>query len=283
MSFTNQVEEMVSLLRAANEKTIQPLFGKVTTEVKERIGDFEEEVTQADTDSSDFILSRIRGKMPGSYSEEDITDERFNYPLLWQLDTLDGTTEFGAGMANGYAMHAALLQRQRGLYVPVAGIVFRPGTDTIWTHDGNVVRRIQDGEVSPMVPADRDSIRGYVRAVDPNDRVGEFYETLGQKLGLPVKKILSGGSGASLVDLLEGNLNLVVMNYDYTKEWDLAMAVPIVEARGGWVCDLNGNDFTFNRPYEERHNRNGYVMSIAFTKDEVLPEIKDDLLIRTLD
>lgn len=76
------------------------------------------------------------------------------------------------------------------------------------------------------------------------------------------------------------------MNYNYTKEWDLAMAEPLIRARGGFICDLDGNEFTYNRKDSqglgEPYNLNGYVISIAFSKEEIIPNISKDLLIDKL-
>jgi 3'-phosphoadenosine 5'-phosphosulfate (PAPS) 3'-phosphatase len=70
------------------------------------------------------------------------------------------------------------------------------------------------------------------------------------------------------------------MNYDYTKEWDVAMAEPHIHEQGGFLCDLNANEFTYNR--KDPFNRNGYIASIAFEKAEIMRFISPDLLIRKL-
>ena len=262
---------------------IIPRFNQVDLDVKEAFaGGFKEYATEADLKASQRILKKVRPQFPGSYSEEEIYEDRFDHEYIWQFDPVDGTQEFGKGLTNSYAMHAALLHRTSQGYQPIAGVIYLPGTDKLWYTDEHGLHFIDQGLEKPLPELTRENIRGYVRRLDPNDRISSFYTNLGRKLNMHAITLASGGGGASISDLLEGTLNLIIMNYDYTKEWDLAMAEPIIKARGGFICDMSGNDFTYNRRENPPFNRNGYVISVVFKKQEIIPEIPEDLLIKKL-
>lgn len=287
-TFVLEVKYMVGLLRSAAKNEILPRWGKVTVSEKGQIKKFRDIVTEADIEASKFILDDIRKKFPGSYSEEHKYDDRFENDMLWQIDPVDGTDEFINQIVDGYACHAALLQKQSdGTYYPVAGIIYLPGVDKLWAYDGKDVIFLNKGFPVTIPILSNNKLVGWIRKVDPNKQLADFYNHLGKKLGLPVDIDYGGGSGASIASLLEGKTNLIIMNYDYTKEWDLAMAEPIIKARGGFICDLDGNSFEYNRKYSEGHkepyNLKGYVISIAFKKNEILHHIPKNLLIKRLD
>lgn len=293
--YQQEVQEMIALLREAAQQEILPRFGKAIPVAKGEEKGFKNVVTEADIKSSESILNRIRPKFPGSYSEEHKYEDRFSgYELIWQIDPVDGTDEFCHLMEDGFACHAALLKKQQnGTYFPVAGIIYLPAVDKLWYCDGrkgrngrNETHFLSQGKPTAIPTSNHDHLRAWIRKVDPSDKLRQFYHHLGEKLGLPVQVIEGGGAGASISDLLEGKTNLIIMNYDYTKEWDLAMAEPIIRARGGFICDFDGNEFTYNRldtpDKNEPYNLRGYIISFVFRKEDILPHINHDLLEKRL-
>ncbi|MFA5995929.1 MAG: inositol monophosphatase family protein [Patescibacteria group bacterium] len=271
-----ELDYMTNLVRAAAKQEILPRFGKVTGKQKGIPKKFRDIVTEADVAASKYILDRIRPRFPGSYSEEQKYENRFKHDLIWQIDPVDGTDEFCAGLVDGYAVNAALLQRQpNSTYKSIAGLIYLPGVDKLWRSD----------QITTNISS-RSKLVGWVRKLDPNKILEHFYYNLGNKLGLTTQLYYDGGSGASIAALLADQTNLVIMNYNYSKDWDIAMAEPILKAYGGFICDLKGNDFTFNRPdsegYDEPYNLNGYIASLVFTKDEILSHVPAELLINRL-
>lgn len=274
---------MSQLIRQAAAQEILSRFGHVEARVKTAGVHYRDSVTAADLAASTFILDRIRQSFPGSYSEEHKYPDRFDHDLIWQIDPLDGTDEFCAQMKAGFACQAALLQRQTsGAYTPMAGIIYLPGSDELWSYDGqNIVYQL-NGQALPLPQYSRESISGWIRAVDPSLRLPQVYRALGQQLRVPVTLVQGGGSGASLAALLAGRINLIIFNFNYSKEWDIAMAEPLLRACGGWLCDLDGNNFTYNRPdsvgYGEPYNLRGYVASIAFQQQHIVPYLPAGIL-----
>lgn len=177
-------------------------------------------------------------------------------------------------------MQGALIKNKDGICRPIAGVIHVPGSGLLCCSDGEkIILEIKGVGKTPVI-ARNERILGYQRRVDPNSKVDAFYSLLAKKHKIPASTILSGGAGASVADLLQGKLNLIVMNYDYTKEWDVSFAEPILRALGGFVCDLSGNPFSYER--RDRFNRDGYVMSATFRIGQVIPFIPKDLLIKKL-
>jgi len=269
---------MISLIKEAAKKEILPRWQKVIPEVKTALG-FKDLVTDADKQASLYILERIRKKFPGSYSEEHKFADRFDHDVLWQIDPVDGTQEFCEGYQDGYATLAALLTRQPDkTFKPVAGIIYRPARDECWYNDGSSkVTWLCRGQEQLLPHYNRNQIRLYQRKVDYFKGINEFIPHLSSHLKLPVSIVESGGAGAAVADLLENKINLIIFNNNTTKDWDVGMAEPLIRALGGFVCDLDGNELTYNRPdvpgLHEPYNLRGYIISIVFKKEEILPLI----------
>lgn len=70
-----------------------------------------------------------------------------------------------------------------------------------------------------------------------------------------------------------------------THFWDVSAAQPIIEALGGFVCDLTGQEISYNKSnkVQDQFNRQGFIASIVFSKEQILPEDTAALLLRRLD
>lgn len=269
--------EMLLLIPQVAARQILPRFLKVRAEYKIGPDGARETVTEADTAASNDLLKAARCVLPASSSEEDLLDSRFSADAYWLIDPVDGTDEFVAGLHDGYSVSAALIVRCGNEYRPVAGIMYRPSLNEMWYADldGKAHHTI-DTAVVPLSPSKRDSLRGCIRKVDPSARSEAFQLALGAKLGLNAQVKPLGGAAASFCDLLNDRINLALLNFNYSKEWDVAMAVPVIQARGGFICDLDGNDFIWNR--RDVYNRRGFIASLVFRKEEIIPFIPTDLV-----
>ena len=241
-------------------------------------------VTDADRGASEYILSHIRKKFPGSYSEEHKYPDRFEHELLWQLDPVDGTQEFCEKLIDGYSCLAALLKRQaNGTFSSEAGIIYLPGVDKLWYTDGAGKVFYHKNGIQQQLPVyTKDALRGYQRKVDHIKNVEKLYSSIACAHDISMRIVECGGAGASIADLLEGKINIIIMNCNVSKDWDIGCAEPIVKALGGFICDLEGNDFTYNRQdapgLDEPYNLKGYVISIAFKKEEIMPYVSSKFI-----
>ena len=200
------------------------------------------------------------------------------------MDPVDGTEEFINGSKEGYSFLASLLQKQaNGLYIPVAGIIYLPSVDKLWYTDGsNEVVFVEQGKRKPLPTLRRDKLVGAIRGVHPSKQLEEVYHMLGKALGLDVEIVYTGGTGASISHLLEGKINMYLMNYNYSKGWDVAAVRSILTALGGFTCGFDGSDFMYNGPNPEGHdgpyNLQGIAASVVFKKSEILPHLNATMI-----
>jgi fructose-1,6-bisphosphatase/inositol monophosphatase family enzyme len=287
--------------------------------LKLHTNNYSELVTAVDINLSRIILAAAREALQQSYSEEELPTEPSTADLLWQIDPLDGTDEFAQGLTHFCGVSAALLRRkENGSYQAIAGIIYIPAQELLLCADLlnstlviqengiNITTRVEEtykatetqiankknraNETGTAANEGEQSIlRGYQRAIDSNQEVESYYQTLAQKLNLKAETIHCGGAAHGFAALVLGKINVLCFNYDYSKEWDVAAAQPIIEALGGFVCDLTGQEISYSKSYnkskkaQDHFNRQGFIASIVFSKEQILPEDIDALLLRRLD
>ena len=216
--------------------------------------------------------------------------------MLFRSDPLDGTDEFAQGLSHFCGVSAALLSRKdNGSYQAIAGIIYIPAQELLLSADLtnstlvikengiDITNRVKENhranKVEPSI------LRGYQRAIDSNQEVESYYQTLAQRLNLKAETISCGGAAHGFAALVLGEINVLCFNYDYSKEWDVSAAQPIIEALGGFVCDLTGQEIGYNKnnKAQDHFNRQGFIASIVFSKEQILPEDTAALLLRRLD
>lgn len=234
--------------------------------------------TEADKRASLELIARCGARFPGSYSEEHLLPERFDAPagFIWQFDPVDGTIDFANCVQDGFAMHAALLhKRDDGCFIPVAGIVYLPGVDRLWYGWDGVQPVCQEaGQVKKFPAQSRAGLRCYLWRFFDNQKLREACSSIAAALpGQPQLEMhICGAMGSGVSSLLSGEIDLLIANQNSSKEWDVAMALPLVRARGGFICDCDGREFkSYCRA--EPFNSRGVVMSITCRKEEILPHI----------
>ncbi len=257
---------------------------------------YSELVTVVDIKLSKIILAAAREALPHSYSEEELPTEPSTTDLLWQIDPLDGTDEFAQGLSHFCGVSAALLSRKdNGSYQAISGIIYIPAQELLLSADlTNSTLAIKENgiDITSRVKenhrankAAHSILRGYQRAIDSNQEVESYYQTLAQRLNLKAETISCGGAAHGFAALVLGEINVLCFNYDYSKEWDVSAAQPIIEALGGFVCDLTGQEIGYNKnnKAQDHFNRQGFIASIAFSKEQILPKDTAALLLRRLD
>jgi 3'-phosphoadenosine 5'-phosphosulfate (PAPS) 3'-phosphatase len=232
---------------------------------------YSERFTSIDTAISSLLLQRAREVFPQSYSEEDLPESPLTDKYFWQIDPLDGTDELIEGRLPFCGVSAALHKlRVDGQYEPIAGLLYLPAPEVMVVGDtaNNHLAITRKGRDCRIRERDRSRVRGYVRECDPNDEVKAYYHALGTKFGIRSESINCGGAVHAFVSLILDEINVLCFNYGYSKEWDVSAAEPILKLLGGFLCDLDGAPFTYNR--EDFLNRRGFLASISFAQNELM-------------
>ncbi len=274
IDYLKEVNLLKPVIAQAADKFIVPRFRSLREEDILNKGRLDETLTIADTDASDFILSWCRERFPGSFTEEEISDDRFDYDILWSIDPLDGTDEFRHGKP-GFCVQTSLLVKRGGSYVPVAGIIYLPLEKRFVYGTENTGPFLDfNGKTKKIIARKTSGIIATQREQDPSPELDKFYQFL-RKCGYKVKVIDTGGAGSTVAQMFIGmeRPNLYIMPRSYTKEWDLSPSENCVSRAGGWISDLHGNQISYNR--QNTKNENGYVVAIGLEKEEILARITE--------
>lgn len=198
-------------------------------------------------------LNRLTPNIP-VLSEEaaDIAyAERSKWTRFWLVDPLDGTKEFIK--RNGeFTVNIALIENGE----PTLGVVYAPVLDTCYygAHGSAFVQR---GDAVPQPITAQPHVAGQpIKVVASRSHSDERTTALLKQLG--DHQCISMGSSLKLCLVAEGVAHFYP-RLGPTMEWDTAAAHAVVNAAGGTVCDLNGNDLRYNKA--DLHNPEFLVMS----------------------
>lgn len=217
--------------------------------VKVTIKNGNELVTQADRQCQQIIIDRIKEAFPdhGFIAEEGDQGQMFKRSargepaVWWAIDPIDGTNNFAHGVPVFAVSIAALLDGQ-----PVAGVVFDPATESMYTavRNGEAQlngRRLSAGteDIGPFAGIGLDNhfpdpIPSGVNRIIQQARFRNFGTT-----ALHLAYVASGGLIGTVICT--------------PKLWDIAAGVLIAEAAGAIATDWQGRKlFPINMDGYER-------------------------------
>ena len=168
--------------------------------------------------------------------------ERSAWERYWLVDPLDGTREFVS--RNGeFTVNIALIEEGR----PVLGVVYAPVMGILYSGCGDrATMQVAGGDVHDIHVTHFTT--GRPRVVASRSHAGEALSgllvRLREKFG--DMDIISMGSSFKLCLVAEGAADLYP-RLGPTSEWDTAAAHAIVNAAGGRVTTLQGDELRYNK------------------------------------
>ncbi|HUW00469.1 MAG TPA: 3'(2'),5'-bisphosphate nucleotidase CysQ [Gallionella sp.] len=179
---------------------------------------------------------------------------RSQWTRYWLVDPLDGTREFIK--RNGeFTVNIALIENGE----PVMGVVYAPVPDVCYygaPGAGAFVRRgnaaTQPITVKPLAAGET------IRVVASRSHSDARTEALLKQLG--DYQCISMGSSLKLCLVAEGTAHFYP-RLGPTMEWDTAAAHAVVNAAGGIVCNMAGNELHYNKV--DLHNPEFLVLPAA--------------------
>lgn len=202
-------------------------------------------VTLADQKAEELIEKALKEITPDVLivGEEAASDgyrpDLSNEEYFWLVDPLDGTKEFISGSGD-YTVNIALIQNKK----PVLGVVYAPvhgelyaacgaGTAIRWMEDSDKERSI---EVRPA-PTEGLTIVSS-KSHGKGDKLDQFLENY------KIKKQIQRGSSLKICSIAAGKADMYP-RFGLTCEWDTAAAHAVLNAAGGILTDINGNELTY--------------------------------------
>lgn len=188
-----------------------------------------------DKNAHEFLIHQLAQHRPLDHvlSEEGEDNQgRLAANRVWIIDPLDGTSHYSKNEAD-YAVHVALWERDSASALNlVAGAVSVPAM-------GDMHGLSNELKASPI-----DAVRILVSATRPPVEINQICAALEKEFG-KTKLISMGSVGAKLSQIIKGHADLYV-NTGGFYEWDIAAPAAVAIANGLKVCDLTGQNLTFN-------------------------------------
>jgi 3'(2'), 5'-bisphosphate nucleotidase len=268
-NYKEEIRIAIELARAAGAVLLKHYNSPFLVEQKINALDELEEVTAADREANELIVSRLRHEFPddGILAEESSDSEhRLDKDRVWLIDPMDGTKNFIA--RNGeFAVQIGLAVGGESVlgvvYTPVRGVLYRAVRNGgAWMESGgkpaarmSVSRRTKPGE---MVLTSSRSHR--------SPRMERVVGALGFK-----KDIRSGSVGVKIGLIAERRADLYLHLSPSTKQWDTCGPEAILTEAGGRMTDLFGLPLRYNG--ERIDNQNGIVATNGAAHEVVIENL----------
>lgn len=202
-------------------------------------------LTLADQKAEDLITAALKDITPDVLivGEEAAADgyrpDLSAQEYFWLVDPLDGTKEFVSGSGD-YTVNIGLIHHNKPVlgvvYVPVTGEIFAAsgaGTAIRWTEESDKDKPIH------VRPAPTDGlIIVSSKSHGKGNRLDEFLAHY------KIKKQIQRGSSLKICSVASGKADMYP-RFGLTCEWDTAAAHAVLNAAGGFLTDMNGQELSY--------------------------------------
>ncbi|XP_026280716.1 3'(2'),5'-bisphosphate nucleotidase 1 [Frankliniella occidentalis] len=187
---------------------------------------------------------------------ESVTDKEV---VVW-VDPLDGTSEYTQGLLEHVTVLVGIAVGSQA----VGGIIHQPyygyasGAEslgrTLWG-----IKGIGVGGFTPSIPPANQRIIATTRS-HSNALAEQAIEALKAD-----KVLCVGGAGHKVLLLMEGKAHAYVFARDGCKRWDTCAPEAVLEAMGGRLTDMRGNQYAYD--HNTYHANKGGVLATAKGED----------------
>jgi 3'(2'), 5'-bisphosphate nucleotidase len=254
-AYEHEIQVATELARAAGAVLLDHYHSPFLVEQKINALDELEEVTAADREANELIVTRLQQEFPddGILAEESSdSDLRLGKDRVWLIDPMDGTKNFIARDGD-FAVQIGLAVGGESVvgvvYQPVRGVLYRAARNNgAWMESEArvavrlwVSKQTQPGE---MILASSRSHRG--------PRMDRVVSAFGFK-----HEMRRGSVGVKIGLIAEQQADLYLHLSPSTKQWDTCGPEAILAEAGGRLTDLFGQPLRYNG--RRIDNRNGIV------------------------
>ena len=220
-------------------------------------------VTKADTKINQYLIKKVKETFPThSVDGEEEQFGKSNY--VWVCDPIDGTAMYARGIPVAVFSLALVIEG-----VPTIGVVYDPFTDSMYSaiKDKGAYKNDKKISVNNIELNDKKSVSNFDMWPKADYNLYDSIKELGKKTYF----VGVGSVIRACMCIATGDFNLAIFPGTTHKNCDIAAAKVIVEASGGKVTDLFGNEQRYDRDI------NGAVISNGKVHDEVVAVLKTNL------
>ena len=268
-TYKQEIQVATELARAAGAVLLEHYNSPFLVEQKVNALDEIEEVTAADREANELIVTRLQKEFPadGILAEESTDSEhRLEKNRVWLIDPMDGTKNFIARDGD-FAVQIGLAVGGESVvgvvYQPAHGVLYRAARDGgAWMEsEARIAVRLwvsKQTEPGEMILA---SSRSH-----PSPRMGRIVSAFGFK-----GETRRGSVGVKVGLIAEQQADLYIHLSPRTKQWDTCGPEAILAEAGGRLTDLFGQPLRYNG--RRIDNRNGIVATNGAAHDMVIENL----------
>jgi 3'(2'), 5'-bisphosphate nucleotidase len=268
-AYEHEISVAKELARAAGAVLLEHYYSPFLVEQKVNALDELEEVTAADREANELIVTRLQKEFPadGILAEESIDSEhRLEKDRVWLIDPMDGTKNFIARDGD-FAVQIGLAVGGESVvgvvYQPVRGVLYRAARDGgAWMESEAriAVRMWVSKQTKPgeMTLASSRSHR--------SSRMDRVVSAFGFK-----DEMRRGSVGVKVGLIAEQQADLYIHLSPSTKQWDTCGPEAILAEAGGRLTDLFGQPLRYNGIRID--NRNGIVATNGVAHEMVIENL----------
>ena len=268
--YQHEIDLATELARAAGAVLLAHYHSPFLVEQKINALEEIEEVTAADREANELIVSRLSAEFPddGILAEESTDSEhRLKKHRVWLIDPMDGTKNF-IQRDGDFAVQIGLALDGES----IAGVVYQPVRDVLYRAVRGGGAWIEEDEK----PAVRMSVSKQIEPAEMTLASSRSHrsprmERVVSEFGFK-KEMRRGSVGVKIGLIAEQQADLYLHLSPSTKQWDTCAPEIILEAAGGRLTDLFGQPMRYNGVSID--NRNGVVATNGAAHDMVIENLK---------
>jgi len=253
--YQREIEVATDLARAAGAVLLRHYYSPFLVEQKINALNEIEEVTAADREANELIVSRLLREFPddGILAEESSdTEQRLTKDRVWLIDPMDGTKNF-VQRDGDFAVQIGLAVGGES----IAGVVYQPVRGVLYRAERGHGAWIEEAEK----PAARMAVSKQIETTEmilasSRSHRSPRMERVVREFGFK-KEMRRGSVGVKIGLIAEQQADLYLHLSPGTKQWDTCAPEIILEEAGGRLTDLFGRPLRYNGLRID--NRNGVV------------------------
>jgi len=267
MSYNEELEFAVEIAKGASQIVMEHYKRGVDVRWKAK----NDPVTDADEESTVYLIERIRQKYPDdSILIEEREDDKSRIQTLrtWIIDPLDGTQEF---IDNRDEFTVMIGMIERGF--PVVGAVALPVQNVVYAGaaGGGVFAYKENFERVPVTRKECNRI-SEIRLIVSRSHRSTKIDLIKQRLGIQ-NEIPCGSVGLKMIKVIIGEVDLYIHPGGKLKLWDVCAPNAIANAGGVVFTDVTGMQIDYLS--SDYYVRKGVLVAGKELHKKVLEKISD--------
>jgi 3'(2'), 5'-bisphosphate nucleotidase len=268
--YQTEIEVATELARQAGAVLLEHYYSPFLVEQKINANDELEEVTAADREANELIVSRLQKDFPddGILAEESTdTEHRLNKDRVWLIDPMDGTKNF-INRDGDFAVQIGLAVGGES----VLGVVYQPTRAVLYRAARNQGSWIESGDNSATrLSVSNLSMASEMVLASSRSHRSPRMERVVRAFGFK-DETRRGSVGVKIGLIAEQQADLYLHLSPSTKQWDTCGPEAILAEAGGRLTDLFGQPLRYNGVRVD--NRNGIVATNGSAHDMVIENLK---------